>query len=517
VKFEPGGVVRDQANEDPVARTVDGPRFKGDPARRLPRGGGPAADTRPPGGDGELPPGPRASGFRQSLQWFRAPVRYMERSRARYGDVFSVRLGPLKRACFISNPEGVRTVLTGHPDLLRMGPTNALFRPVLGSGSLFLLDGAEHRRHRSLIMPAFHRSNVQRLSELIAELAEREVASWPLGEPFQLYGRMRTLTLEVILNTVFGAAEGERQERLRALMPRLLDLVQRPFAVLPWFQYELGGSTPFGRLMVTLREIDEVLYREIRARRLDPEIGSRDDILSLLARARPEEGDFMTDREIRDEVITLLIAGHETTATAISWSFERLLRHPDALRRLGGGLAGGRGGAYLDVVIKESLRQRPVLPITARKLTGPMELCGYTFPEGWTLMPCVYLLHHEPEVYPEPHEFRPERFLDDDPAPHAWIPFGGGVRHCIGSNLALAVMKVVLATTIPRARLVPGSRDPEPIVRRNFTLGPGRGATVVLESRHSPVYVPADRPGRRERATAGDGGEGVRVNVPDEG
>jgi cytochrome P450 len=454
-----------------------------------------AAEHPPAGRDQELPPGPRTPGFRQSLEWFRNPVRYMERCRARYGDVFSVQLGPLKRASFISNPEGVRAILTGDPDLLRMGPTNRLFLPVLGEGSLFLLDGAEHRRHRGLIMPAFHRSHVQELSGLISELTERDVASWPLGEPFRLHDRMRALTLEVILHAVFGMGEGERQDRLRVLLPLLLDLVQRPFAVLPWFQYELGGRSPFGRLMRTLGEIDEVLYREIRARRLDPELDSRDDVLSLLARAQPEDGgDFLTDREIRDELITLLIAGHETTATAIAWAFERLLRHPDASKRLVGALAGGRGGAYLDVVIKETLRQRPVLPITARKLTGPMELCGYTFPEGWTLMPCIYLLHHEPAVYPDPHEFRPERFLEEHPSPHTWIPFGGGVRHCIGSGLALAVTKVVLATAIPRINLSPASPEPEPVVRRNFTLGPGRGAAVVLESRHTPIVVPARRP-----------------------
>lgn len=451
---------------------------------------------RAPRSEAKLPPGPRSSGLRQSLQWFRNPVRYMERCRRQYGDIFSVQLGPLKRAAFLSNPEGVKAVLAGDPDLLQMGPTNAIFRPVLGSASLFLIDGDEHRHHRRVLMPAFRKDHIQRFSDLIMELTERDLAEWPVGKPFRLHGRMRSVALELILRTVFGVGEGERPARVRALLVRLLDQVQKPFAVLPWFQYELGGHSPYGRLMHTVREIDEVLYEEIRARRLATDLESRNDVLSMLARFGPEDSEFMTDREIRDEVITLLIAGHETTATAIAWAFERLLRHPQVLGRLRVELARG-DGAYLEAVIRETLRQRPVLPITARKLTGPMEVCGYEFPARWTLMPCIYLLHHEPSVYPEPQEFRPERFLERPPDPHLWIPFGGGVRHCIGSNLALATVRLVLAVVLPRATLRPGSSKPEPVERRNFTLGPGRGATVVLEERHAPFAIA--RPGPRFR------------------
>jgi cytochrome P450 len=430
-------------------------------------------------GERGVPPGPGASGIRQSLAWFRDPVRYMRRCRERYGDIFSVRLGRLKRASFVSNPDAVRTLFTADPGLVRMGPTNEIFRPVLGSGSLFLLDGEEHHRHRRLMMPAFRRGHVRRFGELTVELTERDLATWPVGEPFRVADRMRKLNLELIFDVAFGVAEGARRRRLRGLLVELLDRVERPLAVMPQFQHELGGRSPFGRVMRIARAIDGLLYEEIRERRFDPDAPSRDDVLSMLVAAGPEDPGFMTDREIRDEAITLLIAGYNTTATATAWAFERLVRHPEALERATADLRAG-DHAYLSAAVKEALRQRPVLPVTARKLSAPMELGGYGFPERWTLMPCIYLLHHDPRLYPEPQSFRPERFLGEPPEPHAWIPFGGGVRHCIGSNLALHMMETILATILPRVRLSAPSDEPEPIVRRNFTLSPGRGATIIF-------------------------------------
>jgi cytochrome P450 len=449
-----------------------------------------------------LPPGPRASGMRQSLRWFRDPVGYMEDCRRRHGDVFSVRLGRLNRASFVSNPEAVRAIFTADPELARMGPTNALFRPVLGSSSLFLMDGEEHHRHRRLIMPSFHRSHVRRFVELTVELTERELATWPVGEPFRTDVRMRRLSLDLIFEYVFGVAAGESHDRLRGLLVEMLDRVERPMAVLPQFQHELGGRSPFGKVMQAARAIDELLYPEIRERRFDPDARTRDDVLSMLVQQGPEDPGFLTDQEIRDEVITLLIAGYNTTATATAWAFERLVRHPDVIERATAELRGG-DSAYLQAAIKETLRQRPVLPITARKLSAPMELAGYTFPDRWTLIPCMYLLHHEPSLYPEPDRFLPERFVDDPPDNYAWAPFGAGVRHCVGSSLALHTMETILATVLPRVRLRPPVEDPEPIERRNFTLSPGRGATVV-------VLGPRTQTRRFERA-----GERTQAPAPD--
>lgn len=434
-----------------------------------------------------LPPAARGPGTLQSVEWFRNPVRYLERNRRRHGDIFSVRLGPLKRAVVLSNPAAVKAVLTGDPDRLRMGATNGLFRPVLGSSSLFLLDGGEHRRQRRLMMPAFQRGHVRRFSDVTASLAEREVDSWPMHEPINLHERMRAITLDMILEVVFGTWGGSREQQIRGLLVRLLDLVQDPLAVLPWFQYELSGRSRFGRLMATVREIDEVLFAEIAERRRDSRIAERDDVLSLLARAAPGDEEFLTDREIRDELVTLLIAGHETTATALAWCFERLLRHERAMEALLDELDSAHDDVWLDAVVRETLRQRPVLPITARKLSGPIELGGYVFPRGWTLMPSIYLLHHEPSLYPEPHEFRPERFLEHSSGAQTWIPFGAGVRHCIGSSLAVQTTKVILRTVLRRAVLRADRDEPEPISRRNFTLAPGRGATAeVVERRRWP-------------------------------
>ncbi|HKJ35579.1 MAG TPA: cytochrome P450 [Solirubrobacterales bacterium] len=447
-------------------------------------------DPRP-----HTPRGSRTPGAIQSLQWFRDPVAFMRRNADRRGSVFSVRLGPLSRCTFIADPELAWPVLTGDPDVMRMGSTNGIFRPVLGDGSLFLLDGEEHRRHRKLVMPAFHRGSVRRFSGLVAELAAREVASWPTGTPFSLQERMRSVTLDVIFRAVLGVVDDRRDERLRRLIHELLDRVQSPIAVLPAFQRDLGGRSPYAQLIAVVEAIDSLLYEEIGERRYDPGVADRDDVLSMLVRPQSHEPGYLSDREVRDELITLLIAGHETTATALSWTFERLLRHPEALARTLEELGTGDDDAYLDAVVRESLRQRPVLPVTARKLSQPIQLGEWTFPKGWTLMPCVYLIHQDPANYPEPDSFRPERFLSmDGPRKEVWLPFGAGARHCLGSSLSMMAIKVILRTVLNRAELGPDRPQDEGVVRRNFTLGPERGARVIVHRRLEPRI----RTGRRD-------------------
>ncbi len=442
-----------------------------------------------------LPPGSRRPGSVQSLDWFRDPVRFMERNRKAHGKLFSVKLGPLRRCTFVADAPLAWQVLTGDPALMRMGSTNGIFRPVLGDGSLFLLDGAEHRRHQSQIRPRFARSRVARFAGLVSELAARELASWPVGEPFAIQERMRGVTLQLILRTVLGIVDPARDERLRELVHELLDQVQSPIAVLPAFQVQLGGRSPFARLMRTVAAIDELLFEEIGERRYDPSRHDRDDILSLLVTPQPHEDGFLSDREVRDEILTLLIAGHETTATALCWAFERLLRNPDALERCRAEIEGGGGDEYADAVVRETLRQRPVLPVTARKLTRPIALGPWTFPKGWTLMPCMYLIHNDPEVFPEPERFRPERFLaPESVSTRVWLPFGAGPRHCIGNGLSLMAIKAVLRTVLARAELAPDRPEAERVVRRNFTLGPERGARLIVRRRlehpvapHAPV------------------------------
>lgn len=445
------------------------------------------------GGDAEpnVPPGSRLPGGAQSLAWFRDPVRFMERNRRARGKVFSVKLGPLRRCTFIADADLAWEVLTGDPELMRLGSTNGIFRPVLGDRSLFLLDGHEHRRHQARMRPPFARSRVARFSGLVSEIAARDLAGWPVGEPFAIQERMRGVTLELIFRTVLGVVDPLRDERLRELLHDLLDQVQSPIAVLPAFQVELGGRSPFARLMRTVAAIDELLFEEIGERRYDPSQSERDDILSLLVTPKPHEDGYMSDREVRDETLTLLIAGHETTATALSWTFERLLRNPQALARCREEIELGSGEAYADAVVRETLRQRPVLPITARKLTRPVALGQWTFPKGWTLMPCMYLLQNDPDVYPEPDRFRPERFLEGGGVPsRIWLPFGAGPRHCIGNGLSLMAIKAVLQTVLARVELEPDRPEPERVVRRNFTLGPERGARLIVKRRLERPVAP---------------------------
>ena len=427
-----------------------------------------------------LPPGPRTPGLWQMNRWFRDPVSFLEQNAERHGPIFSVRLGALKRCAFIADPEAAWQVLTGDPSVFRMGPTNKIFRPVLGERSLFLLDGEEHRHHRRLLAPAFHKQGVRRYASLIEEIAVRELSSWPVGEPFMLQDPMRRITTESIVRIVIGVCSPDRDAEIRRLVREMLEIAENPLALMPQFQRELGGRSPFGRVMNVTRQIDEILFDEIGLRRHVGGVERGSDVLSALAAAKPHEDAFMTDREIRDELVTLLIAGHETTANALSWSFERILRHPLVQDRLLADLAANRE-EYLDAVVRETLRQRPVLPITARRLTEPRTVGGFDFPAGWTLMPCIYLIHKDPSAFPEPEAFRPERFLEGSrPSSRVWVPFGAGSRHCIGSHLALLTIKSVLRTVLTRSTLT-ADPEPEPIVRNNMTLAPGRGATATLE------------------------------------
>jgi cytochrome P450 len=312
------------------------------------------------------------------------------------------------------------------------------------------------------------------------DAAAEDVATWPVGRPFRLQPRMQAMTLNVILRAVFGMEAGPRRDELRVLLARLLELNTTIATTLPQLRIELGGLSPWGRLMRCKREVDRAVYAEIARRREQP--ARTNDVLSLLLDARDEAGDPMSDSDLRDQLLTMLVAGHETTATALAWAFERLLRHPEALARVRADLEAG-DSAYLDAAIKESLRLRPVVPIAARKLTVPYEVDGTLYPAGTVLMPCIYLLHRNPDVYDAPDEFRPERFLGRQPPPYSYIPFGGGVRRCLGAGFAAAEMRAVIAGVLARVELRAERPAGERAVRRAFTLSPSDGARVVVERR----------------------------------
>jgi cytochrome P450 len=397
--------------------------------------------------------------------------------------MFTYRLAHEGTWVFISDPEAIKQVFTGDPRLLHAGAANIVLLPVLGEHSVLLLDEPEHMTQRKLMLPPFHGKRMQAYREVMAEVAAREIDRWPVDEPIRMRPRMQAVTLEVILRAVFGVGEGERLTRLRDELRGALEVLsdrRRAIFLLLLGPQRIRKYPPFRRLM---EGIDELLYPEIESRRRSPDLAERDDILSLLLQARHEDGRPMSDRELRDELMTLLVAGHETTATALSWAIELLARHPAELARLEAEVAAGEEDIYLDSVIKETLRLRPVIALVLRKLVEPMEIGGRLLPAGVSVAPSIYLVHRNPEVYPEPERFRPERFLERPAGTYTWIPFGGGVRRCLGGAFAEFEMAVVLRELVLRRRLRPAGREPEHSVRSTITNVPSRGAEVIVEAR----------------------------------
>jgi cytochrome P450 family 135 len=438
----------------------------------------------------QIPPGPRYPRALQTIGWVARTGPFLERCRQRYGDVFTLRIAHEGTWVMLADPDDVRQVFTGDPRVFHAGEGNAVLRPVLGSHSVLLLDEAPHLAQRKLLLPPFHGERMQRYGDVMREVAEREIDRWPTGTPFQVWPHMQAVTLEVIMRAVFGMEEGARLDRLREVLRQALDWITngRQLLALGFLGPERVGRMPsFQR---ALAPVDEVLLEEIRARRDDPRLDERDDILSLLLQARHEDGSPMSDQELRDELMTLLVAGHETTATSLSWALERMVRTPETLERLREEALAGED-EYADAVAKETLRLRPVLPIVVRRLTEPVEIGGYELPAGTTVAPCIYLVHRRADVYPDPYVFRPERFLEQPAGTYTWLPFGGGVRRCIGATFAMFEMKVVLAAIARRVSLSSADPAPERIVRRAITLTPSRGAEVVARSLAGADDAPA--------------------------
>lgn len=427
-----------------------------------------------------LPPGPRMPMPLQTAIWMRGAQWMLGQCAARYGETFTLKIAREGTWVVLSNPDDVKQVFTGNPEVFHAGEANRILLPVLGAQSVLLLDDAAHLEQRKLLLPPFHGKRMQRYGELMREIAAAEIESWPRGEPLRLRPRMQALTLEIILRAVFGLTGGERLERLRHELRRLLDTVTNSWVqVFPWL---LGPDrlTRWDLLRRDLRRVDEPLFEEIAARRDAPGLSERDDILSLLLQARHEDGSPMTDSELRDELMTLLVAGHETTATALAWAVERLCRHPAKLARLEREVQEGESD-YLDAVITETLRLRPVISVVVRKLMQPVEIGGRELPAGVRVVPSIYLMHRRPELYPGPEDFRPERFLDQPPGTYTWIPFGGGVRRCLGAAFAQFEMSVVLGELVRRRAGVKGSRPgSERVFRRAITETPRRDAEVIF-------------------------------------
>jgi cytochrome P450 family 135 len=449
------------------------------PAEALPRGSERDFETSPGHG---LPAGPHLPGAVQTLQWMYRPIEFMERCRRKYGPIFSIRLGAARNIVVVGDPAHAMEVLSGDPEIYESGQANLLFRPVLGRNSLLVLDGGQHMEHRRIMLPNFKAGHVQTYSDAIERAVHRRMADWPMDEAFRLAPEMQAITYEAISRVVFGDKVDERGERLAMLAGDMMDRCASVFTMLPPLRVELGGMSPYARLMKVVDEIDRLLYAIIKERREDPLSPLRDDVLSMLLQAQLEDGSPLGDRAIRDEILTMIMAGFETTTAGLAWAFERILRTPRVQARLQEEIR-GEETAYLDAVIKEVLRARPAVPIVARKVREPVELAGYEMPAGTVLMASVYLVHRDPEVYPDPDEFRPERFLEGRPDPRAWIPFGGGVRRCLGGSLAQLEMKIVLRTVFSELDLKPADSTPEPAVRRRFTFAPKFDCLAIASSR----------------------------------
>lgn len=428
-----------------------------------------------------LPAGPPESPLLQTLRWVRKPVELLDKCSARYGDTFTIRFASMPPTVMLSQPAAIKQVFTGDPEVLRSGAANEILQAVVGPKSLLVLDGERHLRERLLLLPPFHGERLQAYETIVAQVAERWIDSWPTGQPFAVAPSMHAITLEVIRRAVLGVEDPERANRLERAVKQLLNVTSRPRRLLALMLMKPDGWSvrAWRRWGPAFRRINDLLLDEIRIRRSDPALSEREDILSLLLLVEGEDERRLDDEHVRDELITLLAAGHDTTATALAWALERLAREPEMLDRVA-----EDGDRYTDAVARETLRLRPVVPFVIRELAAPLEVAGRSYPAGVRLAPCVHLVHRRPDIYPEPHEFRPERFLDDPPSTYEWIPFGGGTRRCLGASFALLEMRGVLSAVARAGCLRPAQAGAEPVGRRGVFLAPGLGGRVIFR-RHS--------------------------------
>jgi cytochrome P450 len=343
------------------------------------------------------------------------------------------------------------------------------------------------------MLPAFHGEKMQRLTKTMTELADREVESWPREQPVALHSRLQALTLEIILRAVFGLEQGRRLDDLRDALTGVLAFSENPLSLLPAIRCLARWTGPVRRFEQLTRHCDELMFALVQERREAEQAGrpGGDDVLAMLLEARHEDGSPMSAAELRDELMTAVVAGHETTASQLAWAFERLAREAAVLARLGDELDAGDGGEYLTATISEVLRHRPVLPNAEPRLSKrPITIGGFDYPAGVALVASAYLVHHDPDIYPEPYAFRPQRFLDNAPGTYTWIPFGGGRRRCLGASFALQEMKIVLRAALARYELAPAGERHERTARRSITFSPSGGATVLLRDRKAASARP---------------------------
>ncbi len=441
-----------------------------------------------------LQKGPTTPRFLQLVQWISSPLTFMEKNAKRYGEVFEVDL--TRKVLFFSSPKAIQEMFAANPRKFECGVANRLLEPIVGNYSLLLLDGDRHGRHRQLLMPPFHQERMKAYGKLICSLTLEVTKKWIPDKPFIARDAARDISIEVILQAVFGLSEGERYDELRQMLGQMLEGMNSPWKSSMLFfkklQMDLGSRSPWGKFVRRRQEIDKLLYAEISDRRasLDPEAS---DILTLMLLATDAEGQPLTDEECKDELLTLLFAGHETTATAIAWALYSIHKHPEARAKLLEELATLGDNPepmaiaklpYLNALCNETLRMYPVTIITSPRIAKePITIDAEHYDEGTTLVPCIYLVHRREDLYPEPDKFKPERFLERKFSPYEFFPFGGGNRRCIGAALATVEMKLVLATILLNYNLALASERPVRAIRRGVTLAPAGGVKMAMLER----------------------------------
>jgi cytochrome P450 family 135 len=421
----------------------------------------------------------------QAVAWATRPLPFLARCQKHFGDIFTIRVRHCGTWVILADPEDVKKVFTADHAALGVGVANSILGPLLGPRSVMLLEEPEHVRRRKLILPAFHGERMKGYSEMMADITRREIATWPIEEPFELWPHMQEITLEAIMRVVFGPAQTKSLNQVRQLLRRLTKWMNDPrrlnlLAVAGPARF--AGNRDYQAMM---GPVDQAVLEQVRIRRRDPQYNGATDIASTLGEARYEDGSPMTEQDLRDELVTLLTDG--PTSSLLSWSFERIVRHPDKLARLRAEVDAEKDDSYLDAVVKETMRLCPAAPIVVRKLLEPMELGGHTIPAGTTVAPCVHLVHRRPDVYPEPLRFMPERFLEATAESvvntYTWIPFGGGVRRCLAAPYAQTLMKQVISTIVSEVDLRAVDPRSERAEKSAIAFVPHRHATVSVARR----------------------------------
>ncbi|MFZ2113397.1 MAG: cytochrome P450 [Solirubrobacteraceae bacterium] len=443
----------------------------------------------------ELPPGPKMPSTLQAVAWARRPLPFLERCQKHFGDIFTIRVKHAGTWVILADPEDVKKVFTADHAVLGVGLANSILGPLLGPRSVMLLEEPEHVKRRKLMLPPFHGERMKGYSGMMAEVTRREVAKWPLGEPFELWPRMQEITLEAIMRVVFGPVETDELRRLRASLRRLTNWMNDPKRLNLLAAAGPGRFAGNRDYRAMMGPVEQNVLEQVRLRRRDPGCTDGSDIAAMLGEARHEDGSPMSEQDLRDELVTLLTDG--PTSSLLSWAFERILRHPEQYARLRAGVDAEGDDPYLDAVVKETMRLCPAAPIVVRKLLEPMDLGGYQIPAGTTIAPCVHLVHRRPDIYPEPLRFRPERFLENPAGTYTWIPFGGGVRRCLAASYAQLLMKQTIGTVLSEVDLKPADPRSERARKSAIAFVPHRHASAIARPRRReppPAAVATSEP-----------------------